>query len=392
VSALIGSEVEQWMAAQMEISSTGRVQGILRTTPAEIRKTLPQDTAVLHFYVLPDRILSLLLWRGEPSLHSLPTTRVALDGAVRDALQAIEAQGQALLEMTSPQDRAAALELANLEVPRALGALADQLQLPIVLAGLPPSVKRLLIVPHDVLTNVPFAALPHDGALRLCERYSLSLLPSLGWLDVDRLQRPTTRPERPLVLGASHFPRSGYPPLSSVPAECESIAAILGARLVVDRADARESFGEMLEGVDWLHLATHGKFDLETPHESGIFLATRAGSNLCISIADLRRLDLRVLDTVVLSCCQVSTALVLPGQELVGVPSTLLSAGVGAVIAPLWRVDDRVSVVFMRELYESAIFTGALEGLNAAQRAWSQSKDPMKNAPYFWAAYTHLGC
>jgi len=75
-----------------------------------------------------------------------------------------------------------------------------------------PNETRLVIIPHDVIANLPFAAL-FLGA-RLCERFACSLMPHLGWLSPweHRRARPL-KAHRFLGVGVSTYAGAGLLPL-----------------------------------------------------------------------------------------------------------------------------------------------------------------------------------
>jgi CHAT domain-containing protein len=102
---------------------------------------------------------------------------------------------------------------------------------------------------------------------------------------------------------------------------------------------------EMLES-EVVHLACHGLADLESPLESRIVL----GPQSVVHLRDLLPLNLG-LRLVVLSACET----LLPGTELpdevLALPSGLLQAGVGGVVASSWVVPDVASAVVMIEFY-----------------------------------------
>jgi CHAT domain-containing protein len=111
-------------------------------------------------------------------------------------------------------------------------------------------------------------------------------------------------------------------------------------------AATRTNFASTAPAADVLHLACHGFADLVAPLESGLVLA----GNLPVTLRDLMGTELAVR-LAVLSACETS----LPGTELpdevVALPTGLLQAGVGGVVASLWSVPDRATAMLMSDFY-----------------------------------------
>src|SRR5262249_873514 len=81
--------------------------------------------------------------------------------------------------------------------------------------------------------------------------------------------------------------------------------------------------------------------------------------------------------------CWSSTATVLPGREMIGLPMTFLRKGVRFVVASLWQVNDASSPAFVRQLYSAFPEGGCPEALAQTQRTWWE--DEWK--PSTWAGY-----
>jgi CHAT domain-containing protein len=112
------------------------------------------------------------------------------------------------------------------------------------------------------------------------------------------------------------------------------------------------------------HLACHGAAQLDAPLESGLVLA--GGEVLTLRDILALRSNLRL---AVLSACETS----MPGTELpdevVSLPTGLLQAGVGGVVASLWAVPDLSTTLLMTEFYRRWRGAGELpaDALRAAQ-------------------------
>jgi CHAT domain-containing protein len=96
-----------------------------------------------------------------------------------------------------------------------------------------------------------------------------------------------------------------------------------------------------------LHLACHAQADGENPWNSGILMA----HDDALRLRDLQSLRLHAR-LAVLSACETAQTGYRLLDEAIGMPGALLEAGVGAVIASLWRVSDEATMLLMTDFYE----------------------------------------
>ena len=100
-----------------------------------------------------------------------------------------------------------------------------------------------------------------------------------------------------------------------------------------------------------VHFACHGLFRASDPLASAILLA----DDDALTLIDLLRgeIDLSATELVVLSACQTANTefRTLP-DEVLGLPSGFLLAGVSRIVCTMWRVDDRAAALFCQRLYE----------------------------------------
>ena len=92
-----------------------------------------------------------------------------------------------------------------------------------------------------------------------------------------------------------------------------------------------------------------------------------------------------------LSACQTALGKLVRGEGLVGLTRGFLHAGARAVLASLWKVDDRATArlmeVFYRGLLQQRLRPTA--ALRAAQRDLAASK--RWSSPYHWAGFVLQG-
>jgi CHAT domain-containing protein len=145
-------------------------------------------------------------------------------------------------------------------------------------------------------------------------------------------------------------------PLPGILAQAHAAASSFpGAATILEGPEAtpnRVSTG--LQRADVVHFACHGAADLGTPLDSALELVADSKSQPDdgrLRLRDLLALPRLNLRLAVLSACETSV----PGTELpdevVALPTGLLQAGVGGVVASLWRVPEPPTTRLMIEFY-----------------------------------------
>lgn len=251
--------------------------------------------------------------------------------------------------------------------------------------------RRLVLIPHDVLHYLPFAALrdPSTGHF-LIEDYTLSYVPSASALRLLR-EKETPVAGRALVLGA---PEGLDPELQALPAaqqEAKAVARLFGTRPLLGR-EATEGRLHILAGkVDLLHIAAHGEYEPRNSLFSRIILAPGSDHDGNLEVHEISSdLDLAGVNLVVLSACETARGERSGGDEITGLTRAFLYAGSPAVIATLWRIDDKASAVLMKKFYQRLLKgASAAEALREAQLSLRHS--PRYSDPFYWAAFSLTG-
>jgi CHAT domain-containing protein len=310
---------------------------------------------------------------------------------------------------------------------------------------------RLLLALDGDLTRLPFEVLPDVGGRLLLEQYSISYL-SCG-RDVLRFgAAPTRPPAEPLVLADPLFDlaadgaaaaasgsttqsrcsrdlrHSGYQfrRLPGTRKEGERVAGLLGVRPWLE-SDALEGRLKRTRSPRILHLATHGFFLADQPHDpgkefpepgrvseeagafgrlsgalpenpllrSGLALAgaqtwldgaallSEAEDGL-LTAEDVTGLDLLDTELVVLSACETGLGEVRTGEGVLGLCRAFVVAGARTLVVSLWKVPDEQTQELMIDFYQRILRgEGRAEALRQAQLVVKQ-KHP---DPYFWGAF-----
>jgi hypothetical protein len=306
-----------WVREQLLAPPVNRRGGFVLRSPLSLWR-LPSRTLVLHYHVLADRTYLFRIARGHIDVVPLPVGRLHLRMDMRPLL-------------TSPKDLAELAEHTG---------IADALRRF-------HRIHHLVIVPHDAIANVPFAALPVGGEA-LCQRVAIS---QLDRLDRLRRRRWIRRAGRTVSVGLSSYIGSGAGDLPAAEREASAVAALAGgAPPLTGAAASCEGVLGALRGAARVHIAAHGTVDPDDPARSGILLRDGDGYRT-LTLHELRRWDASRVQLATLATCRSADSALLPGGARICLPTALLDAGARGVIAALWPVEDGPSVAIMEALY-----------------------------------------
>jgi CHAT domain-containing protein len=250
--------------------------------------------------------------------------------------------------------------------------------------------RKLVLVPHDVLHYLPFAALRNPATGRyLMEEYRLTYVPSASVLGFLRGEESPAA-GRALVLGAPTVLDPSLKPLPAAEREAEAVARLFGARPLLAAATEGRLHG--LSGkVDLVHIAVHGIYEPRDPQFSRIALAPDKDHDGNLEVHEiLSDLDLSGVNLVVLSACETARGERSGGDEVTGLTRAFLHAGSPAVISTLWNIHDDASAVLMEDFYRR-LLAGAPTAEALRQAQLGLLHNPRYSDPYFWAAFNLTG-
>ena len=192
------------------------------------------------------------------------------------------------------------------------------------------------------------------------------------------------------------------------------------------QTQALEEHVKQVRGPRVLHLATHGFFITDSPHQqtnratageqvpaalddpmlrSGIFLAgadralrglppASGLENGVLTAFEATQLNLQGTELVVLSACDTGLGEAQAGEGVFGLRRALQEAGAGAVLMSLWSVPDEETRELM-ELFYTRWLNGeekhsALHSAQLEERA-RVKKRYGNDLPYYWGAFVLIG-
>lgn len=344
---------------------------------------LDDDSALLSYTISGDKVYAFIATPHGVNLvrdtSNLERDFIARSHEITKLMRQLLAQWmQFRAGMAFAYKHLARLEQATCWV---LKALYDKLFKPVetYLQG----VKRLIVIPHGVLHQLPFHAL-FDGTSYLIDRFIMSYAPSgVAWSVCKQREVTTaacldkgTRGESLVVAVADEL-------IPAVLDEARHVAARLGtSRLFLDAQATLETFRVQSSGCRMLHLACHGLFRPNNPSFSSLKL-----QDGWLLAADVARLNLTGA-WVTLSTCESGRSHVAAGDEVIGLVRGFLAAGASSIIVSLWIVHDATTILLMDQHYANlGQGFGRAEALRRAQLAIKATHAH----PYYWAPFITVG-
>lgn len=232
---------------------------------------------------------------------------------------------------------------------------------------------------------------------------------------------------------APDFGEARFVPLRSAREEVEEIAAMWGEGFVSKRVGDEAGEGRFkldAAGYRALHVATHAFFLkgncvtvanhpasraplAQVPCVAGtnpllVSGLALAGANRrseldiggqvddgMLTSAEIASLDLRGVESAVLSACDTGGGDILPGEGVLGLRRAFLGAGVRSVVMSVWRVQDEFASRWMKRFYAARLdeHGSTANAVRAASRAMLESlrRDGRSTHPFYWGAFVAVG-
>ena len=115
-------------------------------------------------------------------------------------------------------------------------------------------------------------------------------------------------------------------------------------------------------GFKYLHIASHGTFNADSPLTSALLLAKDSTNDGTLTVGELYSMRLNA-DLVTLSACETGLGKIANGDDVVGLTRGFLYAGSRSIVASLWKVDDEATAYLMTRFYSALKSTSKREAL-----------------------------
>jgi tetratricopeptide (TPR) repeat protein len=342
-----------------KLGTTFVVYSIIRNPPDQIK--LKSDPYFFIWVVPPDPTKPITFHRSGPLLDTLPDgTPSIAENFLGDA-----APSRHFVEATPSID-------AEMELRWMHAWLIEPVE-----EALPDSPEALLtFVSTGALLVVPFAALPDRNGVRLIEKHTIAVTPSIQTLLLTAEHE--SKGEGVLAVTTS----GGSTFLRGAEREAWMVAKRFGTKPLRRTKATPEAVRTEMPGKRILHFATHAVFD-EAGVESYYGALLLAGGRL--TAAEIRDMSLSA-DLAVLSACETGQGRI-AAEGLLGLSRAFMLAGVPSVIATLWKIPDRCTETLMTHFYDH-LKEGKARALRQAMR--KTMADGFRDARD-WAGFVLIG-
>ena len=277
---------------------------------------------------------------------------------------------------------------------------------------------RLIIIPDDRLSGLPFEAFIRNDSLVPCNNVcNLHYLiqdfeivyhcSRVSWNERMR----TRNTEHSITPDDHQFAFMGFSPefenskrLTPLPASKHEIAAIaalfhqkgLSSWLVYNEYSGKEYFKEVVCRGRIVHLATHYIQEIANERSGGFLFSgyNPAGDRSqppegLLTPDEIRMLQLKA-DLVVLNACASGAYWIKPGTPRNSLQELLFLAGARNILSTLWNVTDNLAEHFMLDFY-SLWLSGKTysEALREVKLQWINCSTT--TIPTIWAPYVLMG-
>jgi CHAT domain-containing protein len=371
------SDYEALQISRAERTSDSARPGHADQLEIEVQEALQPGEVLLEYFVMPDRVVAFILTRDTSFVVASEAAKEDLESRVRLARKLVGSPGG------SPDEAAPVLE-----------TLYETLIAPAARSIPLPEADVLILVPHAVLTYLPFAALLEpDSGRRLVEILPLLHLPSAASLPELR-SRGSAGSEvsfaEDMTYVLAPFPKE----LPATDQEAQAVMPLRPEALFYRGATATEErLRSVLESGGLVHFASHAVMNARNPLFSRLELAPgradRTDDDGRLEIHEILDLQLKT-PLVYLSGCDTglgpATATRFDsGEDYSTLAQSFLYVGAQNVLATLWRVEDQSAAVLAGFFYEELRDVPPPQALARAQLR--MISHPEFSDPFYWAGY-----
>ncbi|MBW4545761.1 MAG: CHAT domain-containing protein [Symplocastrum torsivum CPER-KK1] len=321
----------------------------------QIQELLPDDkTVLIEWYILDETFLAFIITHQSPGI-------TVWQSSPKDGRDLINWIIEYLQNYAQPSK-----EHWKDKLESRLNRLTQILHLEAVLAHVPDTCDRVILIPHLFLHLFPLHALPLPNQKDKCllDKFprGVRYAPSCQLLQLTEKQK---RPDFSYFFGVQNPTED----LFYANLEVQTIHRFFELAYVLVEKNAKKDifntipYTEHLRAAHCVHFSCHGEFNFESPLKSALLLADRQP----LTLGEIFGLDLSQCRLVTLSACETGlTDFTSISDEYIGLPSAFLYAGALSVVSSLWAVNDLSTCFLTIKFYENLKNFSKLEARDVA--------------------------
>lgn len=263
-------------------------------------------------------------------------------------------------------------------------------------------IKDLIIIPSGRLGTLPFEALPTGkqsqtdqfGNPCWVHSYSIGYEFSTALLAQKSKRIASSSSSIFLCAPIQFSPSQNLGALPGTEAEVNFIAGLFGKNSLLKKSEeATETMVKQtsLKDYKYIHFATHGIVDEQSPELSRIFLKESSTDDGDLFSGEIYDLTLNA-DMVALSACQTGLGKVSKGEGVIGLSRALVYAGARNIMVSYWSVSDESTSQLMTGFYQNVLNSSSLSYRKNLQQVKIKMINEKKYAaPFYWAPFVLIG-
>ncbi len=208
---------------------------------------------------------------------------------------------------------------------------------------------RLIVIPDDELSYLPFEALEDDHGNYLLQLFSIQYQFASSVIGVEKKSSTLNRIISFAPFANRSFKDSLGNTMAALPWSAKETQE-QDVELYTDSLATKARFLKMSAHFPVIHLATHAAANNTDPMLSSIMFYP-GDSDHALTAREIYDLDLDSTNLIVLSACETAEGKLEKGEGLLSLSRAFSYAGCPNIIASLWKAEDRTTAYISQRLY-----------------------------------------
>jgi CHAT domain-containing protein len=247
--------------------------------------------------------------------------------------------------------------------------------------------KRIIIIPDDELTYIPFEALQDSTGHYLMQQFSVQYQYSASLLEKHKRKIASAG-----ILSFAPFANATTNRLTYSADEIKD----LKGKTYIDQEGTKENFLLQANRFPVIHFATHAQVNDTKPLQSFISFANNANDSTegKLYAQEIYDLSLDSTQLVILSACETGTGQLVHGEGMMSLSRAFAYAGCPDIVTSLWKAEDKTTAFLARRFHyylaknkttDMALHLAKLDLLG------SNEIDERLKTPNYWAHMIFIG-
>ncbi|MBS1600726.1 MAG: CHAT domain-containing protein [Bacteroidetes bacterium] len=337
-------------------------------------KIVTDDATLLSFYWLKNKLICFYITKEDDGY-----TSIDLNDLQKNILSL-----QQMLNVEDAHDNRKITDLSTKLFQQLIAPVFEKIK----------DKKRLLIIPHNEISYIPFEILtdPKTNEI-LLKNFSISYNYSANFFTPGEKTLNETYDALAMAPFASASSKELLPVLSASRKEIES----LKGKILFDSAATKQNFLQFSPDYPVIHLATHAVANDVDPLRSFVeFYGLNGDADTVHRLyeQEIYHLDMKSARLVILSACETGAGHLINGEGIMSLSRAFSYAGCKSVIASLWKADDDATAFISRQLH--IYLQQGLRKDKALQKAKldyldNDKIDAGRKIPAYWAHLVLIG-